>query len=143
MRTLRLARVAAEAEQLRIKRIIRRQAIRAALGLVGGIFLLAALAWLHVLVWFALVHSLHPILRSVVLVAIDVVLALILLLLAMRSSPDPIEREALELRRESVAQLRATMTTAALISTMARAAGRNRAFGRALGAMAARMFRRA
>ena len=143
MRTLRLARVAAEAERLRIKRIARRLAIRAALGAVAGVFALAALAWLHVLVWFALAHSLHPVLRSVVLVAIDVAITLILGLLAMRSPPDPIGAEALEVRRQSVAQLRRSLSIAALAATMARAAGRNRGVGRALGELASRLFSRA
>ncbi len=142
MRSLRLARVAAEAERLRIKRIVRRLVIRAAFGAVAGVFALAALAWLHILVWFALAHSLHPILRSVVLVVIDVVITLILGLLAMRSPPDPIEAEALALRRQSVAQLRRSLSMAALVGAMARAAGRNRAVGRALGALASRLFGR-
>jgi uncharacterized membrane protein len=110
---------------------------------VGGVFALAALAWLHVLVWFALAHSLHPILRSVVMVVIDVAITLILVLLAMRSPPDPIEAEALALRRQSVAQLRRSLSMAALVGAMARAAGRNRAIGLALGALASRLFNRA
>ncbi len=143
MRTLRLARVAAEAERLRIKRIIRRLVLRAVFGAVAGVFALAALAWLHVLVWFALAHSLHPVLRSVVLVVIDVVITLILGLLAMRSPHDPIEAEALEVRRQSVAQLRRSLSIAALAAAMARAAGRNRGVGRALGELASRLFSRA
>ncbi len=142
MRSLRLARVAAEAERLRIRRIVRRLAIRAIFGAVAGIFALAGLAWLHMLIWFALAHSLHPILRSVVMIAIDVVVMLILALLAMRSPADPVEAEALAVRRQAVAQLRRSLSMAALAGTMARALGRNRGIGMALGALASRLFNR-
>lgn len=142
MHPFRLARVAAEAERLRIKRIIRHLVVRAILGAIAGVFALAALAWLHMIVWYALAYAIEPLPRSAVMVGIDLVILLIFALLAMRSPHDPIETEALEVRRAAVAHIRRNLSLAALAATVARAAGRNRAVGSALGSFAARLFNR-
>ena len=55
MRAVRLAKVAAQAEGLRLRRLVRRLAKRAAFGAVAAAFGLAALVLLHVLVFLALV----------------------------------------------------------------------------------------
>ena len=52
MRTLRLARIAAEAEGLRLRRMAQRTAIRLAIGLIALFFLFCAFAIFHVGVWF-------------------------------------------------------------------------------------------
>jgi hypothetical protein len=142
MRTLRLARVAAEAERLRIKRLIRRLAIRAALGAVAALFGIAALVSLHVLVWLAIRRGVGPIGTSAILVGVDVVLALIFFVLAGQGREDRVEAEARQLRNQAVAGIRQTASLAAMVASVASAAGRSRSVARGISALAAWLFRR-
>ena len=48
MRSVKLARVAAQAEVLRLRRFARRQSVRAVMGVVAVVFLLGVLIALHV-----------------------------------------------------------------------------------------------
>jgi uncharacterized membrane protein YqjE len=106
MRTLRLAGVAAQAERLRLRRLARRMAIRAALGGVAAVFVLLALAGVHVVVVIQLADRM-PVEHAVLwVVAGDMVLALLFAWLALRMSrPGPSEREARLLRDEALLPL--------------------------------------
>ena len=103
MRTLRLAGVAAQAERLRLRRLARRMAIRAALGGVAAMFGLLALASLHVAVVIHLADRM-PVEQALLwVVAGDVLLALLFAWLALRlSRPGRSEREARILRDEAL-----------------------------------------
>ncbi len=98
MRSVTLARVAAQAELLRLRRLARRQAMRAAFASVAVVFLVAALVGGHVAAAMALTTYVQPIYAVLILAAVDLVIAVILLLVAARNTPDQIEREALQVR---------------------------------------------
>lgn len=102
MRTLRLARIALEAEGLRLRQRARRGAFRLALLAIASGFLLAAAGFGHAAVWFWLrLHWDAPEAASLIGGG-DVVLAAFFGLLAARSSPGAIEREALAVRRSAI-----------------------------------------
>jgi len=105
MRTLRLARVAAEAERLRLSLLIQRLLIRAAIAAVAVVFVLAALASAHFAGWLALVRVMPPVYAALVLLAVDLVIALVLALVASRGGPGAVEREAKVLRDTAAAEL--------------------------------------
>ena len=122
MRTLRLARVAAEAEGLRLRRMAQRMAIRVAMGLAALVFLMGTLVFLHVLVWFwlRLHHDVSQIWTAVILGAIDLVIAALLLLLASRSAPSRIEEQALEVRTKALRDARGSLALSALVMPVIR-----------------------
>jgi hypothetical protein len=104
MRTLRLARIAAEAEGLRLRRHAQRTALRAAFGLVALIFLGWASACAHVAAWFWLRDSLgwgRPG-AAAALTGADLVITLVFVLLMARSSPGRVELEALQVRKRAL-----------------------------------------
>lgn len=102
MRTLRLTRIALEAEGLRLRQRARRAAVRLALLAIASFFLLAAAGFGHAAVWFWLRLHWDPPQAAGLIVGGDVVLAAFFALLAARSSPGAIEREALEVRRRAI-----------------------------------------
>ncbi len=95
MRTFSLARVAADAELLRLRLRARRAAVRAILALVALGFLAGAAVFCHLALWYWLRHYFEPPQSALILAGIDVVLAVILALLAARSTPSRTELEAL------------------------------------------------
>lgn len=103
MRTLRLARIAAEAEVLRLQRMARRTAVRVAIGLLALLFLGCALVVFHFAVWFLLRRDLawQPQTAALAIAGFDAFIAVILLLIVALSSPGRVEREALDVRRRA------------------------------------------
>jgi hypothetical protein len=104
MRTLRLARIAAEAEGLRLRRQAQRTAVRVATGLLALIFLGWAVALAHVAAWFWLRQSIgwaEPG-SALALTGADLVIAVFLGLLMARSSPGRVEMEALQVRQRAL-----------------------------------------
>lgn len=104
MRGLRLARIAAQAELLRLRYFFRRQAIRVLLGAVACVFLLAALVGAHVAGAMVLAEHLTPIQAALAVTGIDAVIGILFAVMALRSSPGAVEREALHVRRTVVDQ---------------------------------------
>ena len=120
MRTLRLARIAAEAEGLRLRTRVQRTAIRAAFGMVAMGFLAGAVVFAHVSAWFWLRlywESLHT---ALILTGADLVLATILAVLATRSSPSRVELEALAVRRQAIERATSTLAFSALAGQLLR-----------------------
>jgi hypothetical protein len=118
MRTLRLARIAAEAEGLRLRRQARRTAVRVVVGLIGLMFLAAALMFAHIAAWYWLRTAAgwaEPG-TAMALAGADLVVAAFLALLAARSSPGRIELEALQVRRRA---LESASSSFALATVMA------------------------
>jgi len=142
VRTTDLARAAASAEVLRIKRLVRRQAFRAVYGLVAAVFALGALILLHVVGYTAMVPALTPLEASLVLLAIDVAIAAVLGTLAARGAPDPVEHEAKLVRDQAIAEMRESMAVGALVGPVGRLAGRTlgrkHMYGLTLAALTAR-----
>jgi len=129
MRTLRLARVAAEAEVLRLRRRARRAAVHATLAAVAVVFGVAALCFVHVAAFVALETRLAPTSSALVVLGGDLLIALILLFISRDSKPDRIEIEALEVRERAVQQLEEIFITATLAAPMARLLGGPRIVG--------------
>ena len=120
MRALRLARVAAEAEGLRLRERMRRTAMRAAFGIVAMGFLAAAVVFAHVAAWFWLRVAWEAQYAALIVAGADLLLAILLALLAARSSPGRIELEALAVRRRAIDSATSTLAFSALAMRLLR-----------------------
>lgn len=114
MRTVELAKVAASAEALRLRRIAYRQGMRAAYGAGAAVFAIGVLVLLHVVAYNAMVPRLSPLVASLILLAADVILAAVLGYLALSNKPDAVEEEAKMIRQQAVVELQKSMTVMAL-----------------------------
>jgi len=114
MRAVELAKVAAAAEALRLRRMVRRQGMRAVYGAVAAVFAIAVLVSLHVVGYDLLASHLSPVVSALIVLVVDLVIAGIFGALAMRDSPDTVETEALEVRRQAVHEMRRAVTTMAV-----------------------------
>lgn len=119
MRAVELAKVAASAEKLRLQRLARRNVVQAAFWAVAGVFAAAAFVVLHVIIYNLLVPHLTPVQASLVLLAIDLVLAGVSVLLARRDRPDAIEQEAQQIRQRALIEMRSALTLTALAGSAA------------------------
>lgn len=114
MRTVELAKVAASAEALRLRRIAYRQGMRAAYGAGAAVFAIGVLVLLHVVAYNAMVLRQSPLVASLILLAADVILAAVLGYLALSNKPDAVEEEAKMIRQQAVVELQKSMTVIAL-----------------------------
>ena len=115
MRTLRLARVAAEAEALLLRRRLRSIVIRAVLFAVAAVFLVGAAAMLHVYVWVRLTPEWGPAMTALVLAGADAAVAIIVALVALYTSADPIAASAVAVRDQAMNEMRNAFTIGALV----------------------------
>jgi hypothetical protein len=104
MRPIRLARIAAEAEGVRLRGMMTRIATRAIFAVVASIFVLGALTFGHLAAWYGIRVGLEQtfLVTAGILGGVDLLIAIILLVLASRSSPSRTETEALEVRRRAL-----------------------------------------
>jgi len=111
MRPVRLARIAAEAESVRLRSKAQRTAVRIGMGVGALIFLFGVLVMVHITLWYVLrlYAQLNQAATAGILTGIDLVVAIIFGVLAMRSSPSHVEVEALEVRQRAVQSLVSTM----------------------------------
>lgn len=140
MRTVRLARLAAEAEILLIRREIRAYTRRAAFGAVAAVFGLGVLVLLHVLGYLALRQyaQLSPFISVLIVFGVDVVIAAIFAMLASGVVKDPVAEEARHVRDQSLAQVKDTLTAAAILRPAGRYLGRKHVYGLVLAGLTAR-----
>jgi len=112
MRPFRLARIAAEAESVRLHGMISRIVTRAVLGFVALLFLLGAVVFVHVAAWYEIRIGLNQsyLTTAGILGGADLVLAVVFGLLAARSSPSRVEIEALEVRSKAIEGLGSALT---------------------------------
>ena len=115
-----LAKVAAEAEILRIQYMLKRQGMRAAFGLVAAIFTVGVLVLAHIAGWQVLRLYLSPIYATLILLGVDFVIAALFGILAARSSPSRDEREALAIRQRAWHEARSSLALGALIPVAGR-----------------------
>jgi hypothetical protein len=122
MRTVHLARVAAQAEIILIRRTVAVAVRRAIYGAVAAVFALAVLTLVHVLAVMALERyaQLTPIISCTIVLAVDLVIAVIFGLLAAGEISDPVAEDARQLRDQSLEQARQSLTLAALIAPLTR-----------------------
>jgi F0F1-type ATP synthase assembly protein I len=109
-----LGKVALEAEGLRRRHMAKRLVVRVVLGYFALGMVFGAVTFLHVAGWFWLRDYLRPAPVALIFTGIDLLLGLILGVLAVRSSPGRVEREALAIRRRALEDIAAQMTVSAL-----------------------------
>ena len=126
MRPLRLARVAAQAEGLRLRRMLMRLVRRAAYGGVAAVFALAALVVVHVLGFLALTEfaGMLGFWAALIVFGVDAVLAGLFGLLSRGNVPDRVETEARQLRDNSLREMRNAGLLGLAIGPAGRVAGR-------------------
>jgi hypothetical protein len=137
-RSVRLVRVAAQAEGLRLRRHGRRLVVRAALGAVACLFAVLALAVAHIAGFLALLPVLSRVPAALVVLGVDVVIALVLGFLATRGGADEIEREAREVRDRALEQLKEKLAFFTLFAPLSRMMGKRGVYGMTLAALTAR-----
>lgn len=114
MRALDLAKVAASAESLRLRRIVHRQSMRAAFGAGAAVFGIGVLVLLHVVAFQAMTPNVGPIAASAILLGVDLVIAGVLAYLALSNKPDAIEDEAKVIREQAIVEMRKAVGVMAL-----------------------------
>ena len=126
MRTVELAKVAAAAEALRLKRYALRLGRQAAFLVVAGLFGLFALIFLHVVLWTLCdgPWNTGKVWASVIVLAVDVLIAGVMVMLGRGKLPDPLEVEARITRDRSISELKSALAMTAATSVVAGPAGR-------------------
>jgi hypothetical protein len=115
MRTLHLVRIAAEAEGVRLRERARRGMIRAMFGVIAMGFLLAAVVFSQIAIWYWLrLYWAEPG-AALAIVGANLVVAVLLLLVAARSSPGRVEMEALAVRRRALDSATGSIELATLV----------------------------
>ena len=102
MRSFQLIRLAIEAEALRLRHHARRTLKRLVFGYFALALLFGALMFGHVAAWYWLREHLAGQYVALIFAGVDLSLAVILAVLASRSTPGRLEREALEVRRRAL-----------------------------------------
>jgi hypothetical protein len=115
MRSVNMAKIAAEAEVIRLKAMAQRQGMWAAFGAAALIFALGVLILLNILIWQLLCLYMQPIYATLILLAINLAVAAAFGVLAMRSTPSQTEQQALELRQRAVRELQGSLALSALL----------------------------
>jgi hypothetical protein len=138
MRTLRLARIAAQAEGIRLRHIARRTAFRVAYVFFGLIFLFGVLVMGHVALFMWLAEHLRPVICALILLGADLVVAIILFLMALMAGPGRLEREAKAIRDQASSQVADIASTALLMRPLLRLLSNRQIYGAILAALTAR-----
>jgi hypothetical protein len=115
---LRLLRIAIEAERLRLGLQVKRTETRVAMAVVALAMLLGALGFGHVAVWYWLRDYLSAKYVALIFAGVDLVIALVLLLLAARSSPGLAEAEAHAVRRRALESAAEALTISTVLARL-------------------------
>ncbi|WP_428486110.1 hypothetical protein [Rhodopila sp.] len=112
IRPVRLARIAAEAEGVRLRAMATRYVTRILLAVVALLFVLGALVIVHFMAWYALRvdAGLSFYAATGIVLGVDLLIAVVLGVLASRSGPGRVEREALGVRRQAITGLGSMMS---------------------------------
>ena len=124
MRALQLVQVAAEAEKIRLQRKAVRELKRVVYAAMATIFALGILCMLHVLAWSLLVPHVGPVWTSIILLGTDVVIVMAFGFLAVRSKPGRAERDAEDIRRGALRQVRQSLALSAVVPAVGLLTGR-------------------
>lgn len=104
MRTLRLARIAGEAEALRWRRRVRGVVVRFVWAVLALPFLVAGFVFLEAAFWRFLLLHFAEVPATLIAGGANILLGAVLILPALlRPAEDRVAREAVQLRREAVA----------------------------------------
>src|ERR1700748_1386779 len=104
MRPVRLARIAAGAEGVRLRGMVTRIAVRIVFAVIALFFVLGAVVFGHIAAWYGIRVGLEQtyLVTTGILGGADLLLAIILAFLASRTSPSRTEVEALAVRRKAI-----------------------------------------
>jgi hypothetical protein len=117
MHPFRLARIAAEAESLRLRGLVSRIVTRVILGVIALLFVMGAIVFAHVAAWYGLRIGLDQTFLASTgeLGGADLLVAIVLGFLASRSAPSRVEAEALEVRRKAISAIGGTLSMAQMV----------------------------
>jgi hypothetical protein len=124
------AKIAAEAEAIRLKAMAQRQGMRAAFGVGAALFGLAMLALLNVVAYQLLRLAMQPIFASLIVLVVDLAIAASLGALAIWSSPSQTEQDALEVRQRAFHEFEGSLAMSALLPVVGSLTRPNRKAGR-------------
>lgn len=117
MRSANLLKIAAEAEVLRLRALIKRQVRRGTYGTIAATFAVAVLTLAEVAAWQGLRLKVEAIPATLILLGINLLIAAVFGLLAARSTPSRTEQEALRVRRQALDAARGSLAFATLVPT--------------------------
>ncbi len=117
MRPVRLARIAAEAEGVRLRGLASRTATRVIMAVVALLFVIGAIVFAHVAAWYEIRTALNQtfLVSAGIMGGADLLIAIVLALLASRSRPSRVEREALEVRRQAIQGISSTLSVTQML----------------------------
>ena len=126
MKAVDLAKIAATAEALRLRRQALRIGRQVVFLIITGLFGFFALVALHVVLWTLCdgPWSTGKVWASVIVLGFDILVAGVLFLLGRGKLPDPIEVEARITRDRSISELRSTLAMTAVTTAVVGPAGR-------------------
>jgi hypothetical protein len=124
IRPLRLARVAARAEVLVVRRQVAGIVRRAIMALIAGVFAMGALILAHIIAYMALRQyaEFGSIPAAAIVLGADFLLAAIFGIMASGQVSDPVLEEARQMRDQSLEQARQSLTLAAMVAPLTRVA---------------------
>jgi fatty acid desaturase len=140
MRLLSLARIAAEAEGVRLKAMGKRQAMRAVFAAVAAVFGLLLLVMLEVSGFEFLSPLVGGGFAALIVAGIDLLLLGLFAMVALRDTPSQAEQEAALIGRQARTQITDTLATYTLVVPAARAVGGSGMRGAILSAVASQWF---
>jgi hypothetical protein len=116
MRPIRLARIAAEAEVVRLRGFVSRIVTRIIFGVLALVFVMGALVFAHIAGWYGLRIGLSQgfLATTGELGGADLLAAAVLGFLAYRSTPGRVEVEALDVRRKAIQAIGSAFSLAQL-----------------------------
>ena len=121
MRPFRLARIAAEAEGVRLRGMVARLVTRAIFAVIALFFILGAVTFGHIAAWYEIRIALDQsyLATAGILGGVDLLLAVILLFLASRSTPSRTEIEAREVRRKALQGIASALSLTQMLLPLA------------------------
>jgi len=124
MRPFQLARIAAEAEGVRLRGFASRIVVRAILVLIAVFFVLCTIGFVHLAMWYWLRINLNQTFLATagILGGADLLIAMVLGFVATRSSPSRVELEALEVRRKAIVAIGGTFSLVSFVIPILRMA---------------------
>lgn len=122
MRPYRLARIAAEAEGVRLRGMATRMVTRVVFAVIALFFVLGAVAFGHVAAWYGLRIGLNLsyLVTTGILGGADLLAAIILGFLARRSTPSRVEIEAREVRRKALEGIGSALSVTQMVFPVVR-----------------------
>ncbi len=116
MRTLRLTRIAVQAEGVRLRRRARRLVMQLVLAVIALPFLLAAFGFLEAAFWTFLIRHFQPEYCGLIIASSNILVSALLVVIAMaQGGDDRVALEAIQVRQRALESAGRTFTLAAIV----------------------------